>query len=63
MEIEEKLRRTGTRLFNSRRALDDNYQQARTAAAEAADAGLSQHRIAELLGVDRMTVRKWVGKR
>lgn len=36
---------------------------AKAAAAEAADAGYSQRDIAELLGVDRMTVRKWVGKR
>jgi transposase len=32
-------------------------------AIEAVADGISQHRIAELLGVDRMTVRKWVGKR
>jgi hypothetical protein len=61
--MEEKLRRIGTRLFNSRNALEDNYTQARSAAAEAAAAGISHRRIAELLGVDRMTLRKWVWKR
>lgn len=61
--MEEQLRRIGTRLFNSRNTLDDNYTQARAAASEAVEAGISHRRIAELLGVDRMTVRKWVGKR
>jgi hypothetical protein len=41
-------------------AARDNLQ---ALAAEATDLKISQQRIAELLGVDRMTVRKWVGKR
>lgn len=48
---------------SSREALRETMQESRVLASEAADLGVSQHRIAELLGVDRMTVRKWVGKR
>jgi transposase len=36
---------------------------ARKLACIASEAGRSNRRIAELLGVDRMTVRKWVGKK
>jgi hypothetical protein len=42
---------------------DAAWGRAEAAAIKAVDAHISQHRIAELLGVDRMTVRKWVGKR
>jgi len=62
-EIEKQLRWTGSRLAEQREASELTWAKAREVATEAADAGLSQHRIAELLGVDRMTVRKWVGKR
>ena len=61
--LEEHLKAIGQRLARNRANLDIAWEDAHTAAYEAIDAGKSQHRIAELLGVDRMTVRKWVGKR
>jgi len=61
--IEEHLRAIGHRLARNRTNLEIAWEDAHAAAFEAIDAGKSQHRVAELLGVDRMTVRKWVGKR
>jgi transposase len=60
---ETRLRRLGAELAETRKATDSIYRRCRKAAAIAADENLSHRRIAELLGVDRMTVRKWVGKR
>jgi transposase len=62
-ELEKRLRSRGAVLAGIREDAERVRAQAIELAAEAADAGLSQRRIAELLGVDRMTVRKWVGKR
>lgn len=61
---ETRLRRIGDELAANRKAAADIFRRARTAAAEAwENTTLSQRRIAELLGVDRMTVKKWMSKR
>jgi Homeodomain-like domain len=60
---ETRLRRIGDELAANRKTGADIFQRARDAATEAVEVGISHRRIAELLGVDRMTIRKWVGKR
>jgi transposase-like protein len=60
---EERWRATGNAFTTAREDVETKRNAAKAAAVEAADAGYSQRDIAELLGVDRMTVRKWVGKR
>jgi DNA-binding GntR family transcriptional regulator len=62
-ETRERLRRIGGELAGDRKTVEATYRRARKAANIAADEKISQRDIAELLGVDRMTVRKWVGKR
>lgn len=62
-DVEARCRRIGVELAESRKAVEASYRRARKAASIAADEKVSQRDIAELLGVDRMTVRKWVGKR
>jgi len=62
-DIRSRLRRIGVELAADRQTVEATYRRARKAAAIAADEKVSQRDIAELLGVDRMTVRKWVGKR
>jgi transcriptional regulator with XRE-family HTH domain len=56
-ETEENLKKIGARIASSRQSLGAAWEDAQRAAAEAK---ISQRRIAELLGVDRMTVRKWI---
>lgn len=60
---ESRLRRIGDELDANRKTGADIFRRARKAASIAAADNISHRRIAELLGVDRMTVRKWVGKR
>jgi transposase-like protein len=60
---EERWRATGAAFTTAREDVEAKRHAAKAAAVEAADAGYSQRDIAELLGVDRMTARKWVGKR
>jgi transposase len=62
-DIDDRLRKAGDELATNRKAQDASYRLARKLACIASEAGRSNRRIAELLGVDRMTVRKWVGKR
>lgn len=62
-ELEKRLQAAGGNLLTARTAERHIRDRAADLAIEAAAAGVSQRRIAELLGVDRMTVRKWVGKR
>lgn len=62
-DIEKRLEARGRMLATARKAERGIFDAAAALAVEAADAGKSEYRIAELLGVDRMTVRKWVGKR
>lgn len=53
----------GTALSSARTAERLALGGAAVAAVHAADAGAPETKIAEALGVDRMTVRKWLGKR
>lgn len=58
-----ELERAGKRLTRARKAERDAYAAAETAALEAITDGVPEAVIANTLGVDRMTVRKWAGKR
>lgn len=63
LEMEYRLSAAGAGFAIIRSNVAAARDNLRALAAEAADLKISQQRIAELLGVDRMTVRKWVGKR
>lgn len=54
---------TGQRLVSARIRQAAALAACREAAIEAHEAGLAQAEIARLLGVDRMSVRAWIGKR
>lgn len=60
---ETRLRRIGDELAANRNTGADIFRRAREAATDAVEAKISHRRIAELLGVDRMTVKKWMTKR
>jgi hypothetical protein len=49
-------------LADARTAMDTATKKAQTAVHNAAQAGIPETRIAALLGVDRLTVRRWLGK-
>lgn len=53
----------GRRLVKARVAVTEALRVGQIMAQSAASEGVPETRIAEELGVDRMTVRKWVGKR
>ncbi|WP_052280801.1 hypothetical protein [Nocardia vulneris] len=53
----------GRRLADARRAVDEVMLEAETLGIKALRAGQSESHVARELGVDRMTVRKWQGKR
>lgn len=57
------LKRAGRALRAARMIERDAYETARLAALEAAADGTTEVEIAQVLGVNRMTVRKWRGKR
>jgi transposase len=59
----DNLERAGRKLRSARKAQKDAMEAARLAALEALDHGHSEVEVASTLGVDRMTVRKWGGKR
>lgn len=61
--MEKELEEIGAEIITDRTRLAGTWDRAEAASIKAVEADISQHRIAELLGVDRMTVRKWVGKR
>jgi hypothetical protein len=52
----------GQRLADAYTQLDTARDNARQAALTGAAAGIAEARIAAALGVDRSTVRKWLGK-
>ena len=56
------LEQAGRKLRSARRSLQTAMDTARDAALTAIHAGESESAVAKTLGVDRMTVRKWVGK-
>jgi hypothetical protein len=58
-----QLKKIGQDLANARTGERYWLENARVAAVEAIADGQTEVAVAELLGVDRMTVRKWVGKR
>jgi hypothetical protein len=62
MRGEPDLTRTGRRLADARGLLDEVVEQAKQAAAAADRSGVSERRIADELGVNRNTVRAWLGK-
>lgn len=53
----------GKKLARARAASTEALQVAAEMAKDAAGEGIPETQIATELGVDRMTVRKWVGKR
>jgi DNA invertase Pin-like site-specific DNA recombinase len=57
------LKRAGRKLRSARKAADDAYEAARIAALAAIAGGVPEAVVARELGVNRMTVRKWLGKR
>jgi hypothetical protein len=59
----DELRAAGRRLRNTRKAADDAYEAARLVALAGIADGVPQAVAARELGVDRMTIRKWMGKR
>jgi len=59
----DELRRAGRKLRSARKAADDAYEAARLVALDEIAAGTAEAVVARELGVNRMTVRKWLGKR
>lgn len=59
----DSLQLAGWRLRTARRAEQVAMKAARLAATAAWEAGTPETEIAHELGVDRMTIRKWRGKR
>lgn len=57
------LRAIGRELGEARAAEREAAAKARSAAIQAAEEGRAEAEIARQLGVDRMTVRAWLGKR
>ncbi len=57
------LERAGARLAAARTEQAAALQEAERAALDALADGISESAVARTLGVDRMTVRKWAGKR
>jgi transposase len=62
-EVEDWLEQHGRKLAKTRTTERKDLEAAEALTVEATAAGVPERRIAKLLGVDRMTVRKWVGKR
>lgn len=58
-----EMERAGDRLRRARAAVEKATEEARLMALEALAAGAAESAVARTLGVDRMTVRKWAGKR
>lgn len=61
--MRSKLERIGGDIRTARAALAAVMETARKAAIQAYDKGTPEAQIARELSVDRMTVRKWLGKR
>jgi DNA-binding GntR family transcriptional regulator len=56
------LDRAGRKLRSARNSLKEAMTGAEVTARQAASEGVSEVQIAKSLGVDRMTVRRWLGK-
>ena len=63
METLNALKDAGTRLARAKRNLAEATEAAKSVANAAYEQKVYEITIAELLGVDRMTVRRWLGKR
>jgi hypothetical protein len=61
--VTDNLERAGRKLRLARRAQSEAMEAARLAALDAIERGFTEVEVATTLGVDRMTVRKWGGKR
>jgi hypothetical protein len=59
----DDLAKAGRKLRLARKAADDAYEAARLVALEKIADGVPEAVVARELGVNRMTVRKWLGKR
>lgn len=59
----QKLDKAGANLRSAREALQAAMEAARRAALDSIEHGTPESVAASELGVDRMTVRKWAGKR
>lgn len=60
---QEELARAGRKLRSARKAEQAALETAKVAALQAIEEGQTEVAVAATLGVDRMTVRKWAGKR
>jgi DNA-binding CsgD family transcriptional regulator len=58
-----RLTHAGNRLGKARLKLAELMAEAQRIALDAIGSGATESEVARLLGVDRMTVRKWQGKR
>lgn len=58
-----RLTHAGNRLARARGNVDALMDNAREIALDAISSGATEAEVARILGVDRMTVRKWLGKR
>ena len=57
------LERAARKIASTRKAADDAFEQARAVAIEAISDGIvSEHEAARILGLNRMTIRAWLGK-
>lgn len=61
--MSENLERAGRKLRSAREAADDALEAARLVVLAEIANGVTESEAARTLGVDRMTIRKWVGKR
>lgn len=59
----DERRAHGKKLARQRAAVTESLRIAEVLAQSAASEGVPETQIAADLGVDRMTIRKWVGKR
>lgn len=59
----DNLERAGRKLQSARKAADDALEAARLVALAGLADGVTESEAARKLGVDRMTIRKWLGKR
>ncbi|KAA9104995.1 helix-turn-helix domain-containing protein [Microbacterium rhizomatis] len=59
----DELERAGARLRRARASLDSATEAARETALQALAEGHAEAAVARSLGVTRMTIRSWAGKR
>ena len=63
MTIRDELDKLGKQIASSRRTVDQKLDEARELTLKAVDEKVPEAEIARRLGVDRMSVRTWQGKR